>query len=224
MVVLSVVGASLGKYRLRLTYRTEYGNATPAALRQFIEESYTSTSPHLFASMRVQLGRDDSFFAWTKCLWICHNIPTALKELLIDESTEYSQSHEGLVKGLFKYQPPTHVSWHENGSYYYQTNEGHLWNFQSNITQNGWTTLWHNRQGDDFTAGELTNLAVSTILFVDRISLRNSHIPSLLGSTRTRLMATISFSSRSRRTAMKRTLLYASLQKTQYLGSLLVIS
>lgn len=170
MAALSVVGTSIGDYRLRLKYRTEYGNAAPAALRQFIEESYTSTSPHLFASMRVQLGRDESFLAWTNRLWISHNIPTTLREILIEESAQHGQSHEGLFKGLFKYNPPSHVSWHENGSYYYQTNEGHLWNFQSNIIQNGWTTLWHNRQGNDFTAGELTSLAVSTISFVDRIS------------------------------------------------------
>jgi hypothetical protein len=121
--------------------------------------------------MRVQFGRDDSFLAWTSCLWICHNIPIALKEVLIKESTQHGQSHEGLAKGLFKYNSPSHVSWHENGSYYYQTDEGHLWNFQSSITQKGWNTLWHNHQENSFTVRELKSLAVSTISFAGCISL-----------------------------------------------------
>ncbi|KAF2787377.1 hypothetical protein K505DRAFT_288078 [Melanomma pulvis-pyrius CBS 109.77] len=140
-----------------------YGNATPLTLRQFIDYTISCTSPHLVASLRVQLGSDGSFLAWTRGLWICHRIPEPLKAILLQESSQHAKGDDGLLKGVFTEQRHlTHASWHDNGSFYVNIS-GHIWNFQSDITKLAWNDLWRERGQDLITPTELADLAYATI-------------------------------------------------------------
>ncbi|KAF2707959.1 hypothetical protein K504DRAFT_383596 [Pleomassaria siparia CBS 279.74] len=142
---------------------SRFGRKIPAACRQFIEASFTSDTPDIYASLHVQLGSQDSFIAWTNVLWICHGVPSQLKVILSQESFQHTPMSEGLMRGVFKHRNPIdHVSWHKNGSFYIKGNQ-HSWNFRSTITKKAWDDLWRNQGSGLVTPRELKNLAYAAI-------------------------------------------------------------
>lgn len=128
------------------------GSAIPAALRQFIDK--ISHIAYLCSTLRVQLGDNDSFVAWTKTSWACCGIPKALEAELCQLSWTHMRSAT-LTRGSFK-DMVSQIVWHGDGSYYVASRERHDWNFASGITCQAWNELWRRPP----TPKELSELVV----------------------------------------------------------------
>ncbi|KAF9697563.1 hypothetical protein EKO04_004183 [Ascochyta lentis] len=128
------------------------GAAIPPALDQFIQK--IKLIPHLLSALRVQLGDSNSFVAWSKTWWACHGIPKALEAELCQMSWTHmmtAAATRGSLQNELK-----QVAWHNDGSYYIESEQGHDWHFKSDTTQQAWDMLWRGRA----TPKELSELVV----------------------------------------------------------------
>ncbi|KAI2482713.1 hypothetical protein Ptr902_05030 [Pyrenophora tritici-repentis] len=116
----------------------EHGDDIPPALVSFIRS--LRGSQVLLAALRVQLGANDSFVAWSKSAWACANVPPQLRAKLREGS---SASLEGVItKGSLRNGTLDNVQWHANGSFYIKSRHLHLVNFQSKLMDSKWNELW----------------------------------------------------------------------------------
>ncbi|KZM27371.1 uncharacterized protein EKO05_0010475 [Ascochyta rabiei] len=117
------------------------GAAVPPALDPFIEE--IKPTPPLLTTLRVQLGDNNSFIAWSKTSWACHGIPAALEAELCQMSWTHMRS-DTITRGLLQSEVKQ-ATWHGDGSYYVESQEGRGWKFESDSTQQAWSRLWRGR-------------------------------------------------------------------------------
>lgn len=91
--------------------------------------------------MRVQLGANDAYIAWSGAEWYCQNVPhslqAALSQLSSQSLAEYNRGIGRLTSGTI-----SNVAWHGNGTYYLKNNTMNIYEFQSNAVQKGWYKLW----------------------------------------------------------------------------------
>ena len=144
-------------------FENQFGHVISDTLHQFVGYiSKLKDSPTLTSNLRVQFGAKGSFFAWTNGLWISQGIPSTLRATIIQESRNYEQEH-GHFRGVFNYGPPSHISWHDNGSFVVIGSAWNIWNFKSDITQQAWNGFWHECGDAPLTHHELANLAYACI-------------------------------------------------------------
>lgn len=136
------------------------GKEIPTALRQFMDRIRPVSD--LYSSLRVQLGDDDSFVAWTKTSWICQGLPVTLEGELLHLSGAHMRIHN-ILKGSLN-AALTQVTWHRDGSYYVEGKAGYFWHFSSDIASKEWIKLW-SRKAAIPTLKELSELAVSSSLY-----------------------------------------------------------
>ncbi|KAL7774985.1 hypothetical protein CFE70_005900 [Pyrenophora teres f. teres 0-1] len=116
----------------------EYGHGIPRDLISFIRN--LQGSEILLAALRVQLGANDSFVAWSMSAWACANVPPQLQAKLREGS---SASLDGVItKGSLRNGTLDNVQWHANGSFYIKSGHVHLVNFQSKLMDSKWNELW----------------------------------------------------------------------------------
>ncbi|CAA9962479.1 SH3 3 domain containing protein [Pyrenophora teres f. maculata] len=116
----------------------EYGHGIPRDLISFIRN--LQGSEILLAALRVQLGANDSFVAWSMSAWACANVPPQLQAKLREGS---SASLDGVItKGSLRNGTLDNVQWHTNGSFYIKSGHVHLVNFQSKLMDSKWNELW----------------------------------------------------------------------------------
>ncbi|KAH6621807.1 hypothetical protein C7974DRAFT_425580 [Boeremia exigua] len=123
------------------TFTFHVGARIPAALRQFINQ--IRLVPNLCLGLRVQLGGDDSFVAWSRTSWVCYGVPAALEARLVHMSGNYMRCSGG-TNGSFR-GTLSQVTWHKDGSYYLKGQKGYASHFRSSITCKAWRTLWSSK-------------------------------------------------------------------------------
>jgi methylenetetrahydrofolate dehydrogenase (NADP+)/methenyltetrahydrofolate cyclohydrolase/formyltetrahydrofolate synthetase len=75
------------------------GEGAPEALQEWVDQ--ISKSSNLLKSLRVQLGNDGSFVAWTQSAWACYNVPEPLGMNLRRLSSHY-RGLQGVTQGSFR--------------------------------------------------------------------------------------------------------------------------
>ncbi|KAF1931286.1 uncharacterized protein M421DRAFT_417934 [Didymella exigua CBS 183.55] len=129
----------------------QVGETIPPALQQFIDR--VRPVADLCSALRVQLGDNDSFFAWAKASWACHGVPAAIEAELCHLSGAHMRSAtvtRGSLKGTL-----SQVTWHGDGSYFIGGQQGYFWHFESSIAHQAWARLW----SSGTAAPSLTELA-----------------------------------------------------------------
>lgn len=141
-------------YQLEDGTRTfSVGADIPLALQLFLEK--IKPVVHLCSALRVQLGNNDSFIAWSGTSWACHGVPKALEAELSQMSWTHMRCAtvtKGSLKSNLK-----QIAWHGDGSYFVESQEGYYWNFESSVARQAWSRLWVRKP----THSELSELVVS---------------------------------------------------------------
>ncbi|KAI8930912.1 hypothetical protein NX059_011927 [Plenodomus lindquistii] len=118
------------------------GTATPLALQRYIED--LSVSKLLHDSLRVQLGDNDSYLAWSRSTWAASGIPKTLLDKLRSMSSS-SRDCNDVSKGSLREGswPLNNVQWSRVGAFYLQIQGKHTgnWNKVKTISE-AWDTLW----------------------------------------------------------------------------------
>lgn len=135
------------------THSFRHGPAIPLELYQYIQK--LKPTPYLRSALRVQLGQKNSFVAWSGTLWVCYDIPAALKAGLCQMSGAYMRS-TNITRGSFKF-GLLYAVWHSDGSYFGKSQHGYHWNFESAVTRQAWLEFWSRNP----TLSELSELVVS---------------------------------------------------------------
>jgi hypothetical protein len=133
------------------------GADIPLALKQFIER--IAPVDDLRTALRVQLGANDSFVAWTKTSWACCGVPAEVEAELCQLSSAHMRSSSS-TRGSLK-DALNQVVWHADGTYFIEAQQGCFWNFDSSGTHNAWVKLWPGRTVAP-SSTELSELVVRT--------------------------------------------------------------
>ncbi|KAF1833646.1 hypothetical protein BDW02DRAFT_598908 [Decorospora gaudefroyi] len=124
----------------------QIGPDIPPALRSFIQ--LLTGSDVLTAALRVQLGDNGSFVAWSKTVWECANVPHLLRAKLCEGSSG-SREADGVTQGSLRSGSLDNVQWHADGSFYIKSGERHFWNFTSKLVRSAWSDLWKEQGRDE---------------------------------------------------------------------------
>lgn len=124
-----------GEYNIRI------GSATPSAVQQYIAQ--LSMSKLLRDSLRVQLGDNDSFLAWSRSSWAASGVPRALIDKLRTMSVS-TRDWGGVLKGNLKREcwPLHNIQWSRTGSFYFQYQDRHLGRWKAKAMRDAWASLW----------------------------------------------------------------------------------
>jgi hypothetical protein len=165
--VRKVVWASYGSHSDSwfFAYELQDGSSTfqvgaglPPSWQKFLDR--ITPVDDLRSSLRVQLGANDSFVAWTKTSWACDGVPAAVEVELYRLSSAHLRSDSstrGSMKGAL-----SQIVWHADGTYFIHAQQGYFWNFDSSVTLNAWVRLWSGRTAAP-SLTELSELVVSNL-------------------------------------------------------------
>lgn len=140
---------------------SQVGAGIPLALQQFIKR--IAPVDGLRLALRVQLGSNDSFVAWTKTSWTCNGVPAVVEAALCKLSSAHmrsSSSIRGCLKGEL-----SQVVWHADDTYFIKAQQGYFWNFDSSVIHSAWVKLWSG-QTAALSPKELSELVVSRFIIV----------------------------------------------------------
>lgn len=144
-------------------YGMRIGAATPSSLQQYIARM--GTSKPLLDSLRVQLGDNDSFLAWSLSSWAASGIPQPLLDRLRSMSS-VTRDYGGISKGALKKGswPLNNIQWSRIGSFYLHYNVQHSGNWKGKAINDAWDKLWQDGSTQDMGARIREELAVSRTL------------------------------------------------------------
>ncbi|CAI6342192.1 unnamed protein product [Periconia digitata] len=122
------------------------GKKLPFNLDQFFR--HVSTTFHkLAAQLRVQLGDNGSYVAWSGSFWICDGLPKEMFRTLktLSSLNELDETVTGAA-GIFGPGDVKNVTWHKSGSFFIEGVEPSKsqWFFQAGALEKGWKMLWGN--------------------------------------------------------------------------------
>lgn len=140
-----------------------FGTGTPSALHQYITQ--LSVSKLVLESVRVQLGDNDSFLAWSRSSWAASGIPLPLLNKL--RSLSSAMREWGIVsKGSLKpgCWPLKSAQWSRRGSYYLHCNGRHMGDWKGEAIRDAWHKLWQDEEAEDLRPRIQNELAVSQLL------------------------------------------------------------
>lgn len=170
-----------------------FGTGTPSALHQYTTQ--LGASKLLLDSLRIQLGDNDSFLAWSRSGWAASGIPLPLLDRLGSLSSAV-RDWDKVFKGSFKAGcwPLTNAQWSRHGSYYLQCNGRHMGNWKGRVISDAWNKLWQDKKTEDLRPRIQRELAVSHLTL---LSYRRLNMTSMLLLTLMLQLATHSSFSRS---------------------------
>lgn len=135
----------------------QVGARIPLALRHFVDR--ICLVDDLRSALHVQLGNSESFVAWAQTSWACHGVPDAVEAELCRLSGAHMRTST-VTRGSFK-GSLRQVTWHGDGSYFVEGQQGYFWHFGSSVTCQAWAKLWSGRTATP-SLTELSELVVST--------------------------------------------------------------
>jgi hypothetical protein len=118
------------------------GTDLPQSLESFVARA-SSLSQECASSLRVQLGANRSYVAWTGSVWVAHGIPKDLLTALHNTSSFsfYDPNGSALKTGTLD-----NIAWHDNGSWYFANGGAHtssLTDRGADILRYAWKDLVH---------------------------------------------------------------------------------
>jgi hypothetical protein len=128
------------------------GTDLPHRLESFVARA-SSLSQKWASSLRVQLGANESYVAWTGSVWVAHGIPTGLLTALHNASSfDYNDANGSALKsGTID-----NIAWHDNDSWYLKNGGAHtssLLDRGAEVLRYAWKDMLH-------ASLSYTNLAV----------------------------------------------------------------
>lgn len=139
-----------------------FGSGTSPALHQYIAQ--LSVSKLLVESLRIQLGDNDSFLAWSCSSWAASGIPLPLLNKLCSLSNA-TREVGNIWKGSFKPEcwPLGSAQWSRQGSFYLHCNGRHMGDWRGRVIRDAWHKLWQDEETKDLRPTIQNELAVSHV-------------------------------------------------------------
>ncbi|KAJ4350046.1 uncharacterized protein N0V89_008667 [Didymosphaeria variabile] len=121
------------------------GRNLPKALRSFVDR-VSASSKESASSLRVQLGANRSYVAWSGLLWVSKRIPKGLRTALFNiSSTDFVEANG--APGVLQSGTLDNIAWHDSGNWYVKNRYDHLNNLVgrgARVLQGAWKDLWGN--------------------------------------------------------------------------------
>lgn len=167
--IKKVLRASFGSEVHSYFFTYEMGDGTiahragadiPVILKSFVEGIPTTSKCR--TSLRVALGANQSFVAWSGSLWTSSGIPD---ELFVTLHSLSSTKFKATVKsyGNLKLGALEEIGWHGNGSWHVKIEDLQLQTFTNRSVWKAWKDLWSDELSQEwFGPHAITGQAVGT--------------------------------------------------------------